>query len=295
MKITNYLLYHDNDIPYETIPSPNFSNYFRPEYLVLHCTTGFTVEDGVRSLIDPREDRPDLRVSAHLVIGREGRVVQLVPFNKCAWHCGPSLWNGIKGLNSRAIGIELVNAGNVERDGLGQWVKRGRIIPADDVVELQHPLDYHVHGWQKYPLEQVAATLEVAQLLFSTYGLTDVLGHDDINPQDRRDPGPAFPVQAFHARLLNLNEAEPVKYAYRTTRVLNPLRTGPGEEFPEAEGSPLPRNIPLGVLEEQGDWAFVHVLVALNGVPDRMAWIAKDKIEMDTLKLRHYHPPANAN
>jgi len=122
MKITNYLLYHDNDIPYETIPSPNFSNYFRPEYLVLHCTTGFTVEDGVRSLIDPRPDRPDLRVSAHLVIGREGRVVQLVPFNKCAWHCGPSLWNGIKGLNSRAIGIELVNAGDVERDGLGQWV-----------------------------------------------------------------------------------------------------------------------------------------------------------------------------
>src|SRR4030067_684462 len=74
-----------------------------------------------------------------------------------------------------------------------------------------------------------------------------------------------------------------------------PLRSGPGEEFPEAQGSPLPRNIPLGGLEEQGDWAFVHVLVALNGVPDRMAWIAKDKIEMDTLKLRHYHPPANAN
>src|SRR3972149_6005036 len=256
MKITNYLLYHDNDIPYETIPSPNFSNYFRPEYLVLHCTTGFTVEDGVRSLIDPREDRPDLRVSAPLVIGREGRIVQLVPFNKCAWHCGPSLWNGIKGLNSRAIGIELVNTGDVERD---------------------------------------AATLEVAQLLFTAYNLSDVLGHDDINPQDRRDPGPAFPVQAFHARLLNLNEAEPIKYAYRTTRVLNPIRSGPGEEFPEAPGSPLPRNIALGVLEEQGEWAFVHVLVALNGVPDRMAWIAKDKIEMDTLKLRHYHPPALAD
>src|SRR3990170_1029913 len=171
-----------------------------------HRTAGFTVEDGVRSLIDPRPDRPDLRVSAHLVIGREGRVVQLVPFNKCAWHCGPSLWNGIKGLNSRAIGIELVNAGDVERDGLGQWVKRGRIIPDEDVVELQHPLDYHVHGWQKYPPEQVAATLEVAQLLFPAYNLSDLLGHEDIHPQDRRDPGPAFPMQWLHARLLNLNE-----------------------------------------------------------------------------------------
>jgi N-acetylmuramoyl-L-alanine amidase len=90
---------------YDLRPSPNRGGALDPEYLVMHYRAGSSLEESVDWLA-----RKESRASAHVVIGRDGTVVQQVPFNSIDWHAGPSNWEGCAGLNRYAIGIELDNA-----------------------------------------------------------------------------------------------------------------------------------------------------------------------------------------
>ena len=90
----------------EWIPSPNHGPR-RPTMVVLHYTTNNDTETALRTLTHPERE-----VSAHYLVGRDGRIVQLVDEARRAWHAGASYWQGNQDVNSASIGIELDNNGH---------------------------------------------------------------------------------------------------------------------------------------------------------------------------------------
>ena len=125
-------------------------------------------------------------------------------------------------------------------------------------------------GWHLYPPEQLEAAWSLGTLLVNRYDLEDVLGHDDIAPQRKVDPGPAFPMASFRARIFGRAEDEPDRY--ETTANLN-IRTGPGTEHQTLPGSPLPEGTQVEVLDSQGSWRFVDVLDTIDGLMDIQGWV----------------------
>ena len=185
-----------------------------------------------------------------------------------------------KGLNSYSLGIELDNAGKLTRHGTHWQAWFGGEYHDDEVIEAVHKNQTETRGWHTFTSAQIDATLEVSSLIINRYGLVDVLGHDDdIAPRRKQDPGPAFPMESFRARLLGRQEDdEDEEVGYRTTTTLN-IRTGPGTHHSKLEGGPLPRNTSLVVLEEQGSWRFVDVLDVVNDVMDMQGWVHGRYIE----------------
>jgi len=183
--------------------SPNFSGDLRPRFIIGHYTAGGTAEGAVSWLTNP-----DARASAHLVIGRDTDITQLVPFDKIAWHAGMSTWNGLVGLNSYSIGIELDNAGRLQLQN-GVWKSWwGRVYDASEVLVAEHEHGGGVCGWHTYPEAQIQTALDVCVALARHYEIEDMLGHDDISPGRKTDPGPAFPMASFKAKVMGRRPTE---------------------------------------------------------------------------------------
>lgn len=280
MKIINHQLCQDDGTPYPFRESPNKGGTMQPKYLVMHYTAGPNAEQAIKWLINPTA-----QASAHLVIGRDGGITQLVPFNIVAWHAGKSEWQGIVGLNSHSIGIELDNTGPLSRSG-NDWVAWfGTRYPSEQVIEAAHKFaPGEIRGWQLYTPDQLFAAIEVSNLLVRHYQLKDVLGHEDIAPGRKSDPGPAFPMENFRSRLFGRPDEPDIEQqpeqpkVYRTTSKLN-VRSGPGSQYPSLEGSPLPRGAKLAKLAEQDGWFKVDVLDIVNGVMDLQGWVHGRYIE----------------
>lgn len=184
------------DVPYEE--TPNGGGELRPLYLVFHYTAGRSLESSV-SWFKNR----DSKASAHLVIGRNGKVVQMQPFNKVCWHAGISKWGELKGLNNYSIGIEIDNAGLLKKDQAGNWKSWfGEIYPAADVIVAAHRLGGPERGWHEYTPVQIEAAIDIGVALHKKYGFADVLGHDDIAWPRKTDPGPAFPLASVQSRVM---------------------------------------------------------------------------------------------
>ncbi len=266
MKILRHKFHSDNGEPIRVERTPNKGETMTPRFLVMHYTAGPGLDSSVHWLC-----RPEARASAHLVIGRDGTVVQLAPFNRVTWHAGASRWNGIQGLNRHSIGIELDNAGRLTRQGDGKWTSWfGRTYPDDEVMVATHRHETEEAGWHTFPAEQLGVALEVAAVLVHRYELEEVLGHDDISPGRKVDPGPAFPLGSFRARLLGREEAE--LPSLETSTHLN-IRTGPGTEFERLEGSPLAPGTAVEVVEEAQDWRLVDVLDTPEELRDLQGWV----------------------
>lgn len=179
------------------IESPNQGEKFEgqsPCFIVLHYTATVNAEAAVEILIDKAKE-----VSAHLLIGREGEVIQLVPFDKIAWHAGVSSWKGIASLNKYSIGIELVNAGKLEKDCERYLTWDGNEISLIEVVEYRDELD-EVSYWHNYPDKQILRLKEIVALLKANYPIKDILMHSEIAPERKIDPGPVFPIREFTKR-----------------------------------------------------------------------------------------------
>jgi N-acetylmuramoyl-L-alanine amidase len=251
--------------PARFVATPNLGQgVLDPVYLLIHYTAGRGLDSSVAWLADPRA-----RASAHLVVGRDGTVVQLAAFDRIAWHAGQSRWRDRVGLNSCAIGIELDNAGMLERRGAGFRAWFGGDYPAGDACAAAHRHDGVQRHWHNFTAAQIEVAAEIATVLVQRYGLKDVLGHDDVSPGRKWDPGPAFPMDSFRARVMGRDDDRPVEL--RTLAALN-LRDGPGLAFGRLPESPLPPASRLRLMASQGQWCEVELLDPA-GAPRATGWV----------------------
>lgn len=152
----------------EFIASPNFGkrrNGVKPSLIVLHYTGMKTAEEALARLCDPAAE-----VSAHYMVYEDGRVVQLVDEAMRAWHAGVSCWGEITDVNSYSIGIEMVNPG-------------------------------HEFGYRAFPRAQIDAVKALCRDIMARWDITPegVLGHSDVAPERKQDPGELFPWDELEA------------------------------------------------------------------------------------------------
>ena len=157
-----------------------------PDMIILHYTAGTNAESSAKFLV-----RPDVKASAHVVIGRDGQVIQLVPFNIEAWHAGKSSYRGRNELNHYSIGIELDNLGQLRLEG-GKFVAEcSREVPVKEVYTEDSGEEPTY--WHDYTDVQMRVLNEVCSVLVDTYPIGDIVGHSDVTPR-KVDPGPALRV-----------------------------------------------------------------------------------------------------
>jgi N-acetylmuramoyl-L-alanine amidase len=243
------------------IETPNKGGDLSPRYLVFHYTAGKNATSSINWLTNPES-----KASAHLILARDGTICQLAPFNVKTWHAGISHWEGLSGLNSYSIGIEMDNAGPLKKVGDKYQAWFGTLYAEDQVVYAKHRLDNEPCWWQAYTEVQIQRALELAQLLVRHYDLKDLVGHEDIAPDRKRDPGPAFPLEHVRATVLGREEEERERYDV-TASTLN-IRSGPGVEFPSV-AEPLKRGTTVVLLEKRDRWSKVEL--AENG--DIEGWV----------------------
>jgi N-acetylmuramoyl-L-alanine amidase len=142
-------------------PSPNHDGRggAAVDMLVLHYTGMETAEAALARLTDPAA-----KVSAHYTVGEDGTVYAHVPEDRRAWHAGVSFWAGATDINARSIGIELVNPG-------------------------------HEFGYRGFPDAQIAALTTLCHGILMRHPIPSwrVLGHSDVAPARKDDPGELFP------------------------------------------------------------------------------------------------------
>ncbi|MES2046437.1 MAG: N-acetylmuramoyl-L-alanine amidase [Pseudomonadota bacterium] len=141
-------------------PSPNFNERTLPvSMIVLHYTGMVDAKAALARLCDPLAE-----VSAHYLIDEDGTVHRLVAEDKRAWHAGKARWRGIEDVNSASIGIEIVNPG-------------------------------HELGYRPFSEEQIDALIPLVARIKESHGITrgNVVGHSDIAPMRKQDPGELFP------------------------------------------------------------------------------------------------------
>jgi len=145
-------------------PSPNFNaRTAPPDMIVLHYTGMPTGEAALARLCDP-----EAKVSAHYLVEEDGRIFALAPEERRAWHAGVSFWRGETDINGASIGIEIVNPG-------------------------------HEFGYRPFPAVQVAAVTELLGDIRARWTIPDarILGHSDVAPDRKEDPGELFPWKAL--------------------------------------------------------------------------------------------------
>lgn len=157
-------------------------------FLVIHHTAGGTALSSINFWRSPEAKG----ASAHLVVDRDGTIFQCRPFSKTCGHAGVSSWTdprtGVKynNLNSCSIGIEIANGGD------SYPTRFSKLQP----ITAKHKNGGPVTQWEQYTPEQIATVTEIAKVLVKRYNLDDVVGHEDIAPSRKNDPGPAFPMTA---------------------------------------------------------------------------------------------------
>jgi N-acetylmuramoyl-L-alanine amidase len=187
--------------------SPNHGARFAnglPDAVVIHFTAGASLESSVRTL-----SSPDSKASAHVVVGRDGTIVQLVPFDVVAWHAGASSLGNRSGLNKFSIGIEIDNAGRLTQTASGDFMTWfGRRIAREDAVQGVHRNESTPSWWHVFTEQQIERVSELVTLLINTYPIAIVVGHEEIAPGRKSDPGPAFPLDRLRDRWLGAGRQE---------------------------------------------------------------------------------------
>ena len=179
-------------VPVIEHPSPNRDDRIR--FLVMH----FTDEPFARSLEILTDATSERRVSAHYLVSGPGdpaaepRVYRLVPEAGRAWHAGDSHWQKRQALNDQSIGIEIVYESHCPRPGDG-----APGTPAAEPPRAEEP----ACRYEEYPEAQVALVTALAREILARHPDIDptrVVGHSDIAPSRKPDPGPRFPWLALH-------------------------------------------------------------------------------------------------
>ena len=149
----------DRWLVHNEVLSPNWNERRLPVWMVvLHYTGMPTAEEALERLTDAAAE-----VSAHYLIDEEGKVTRLVPEDKRAWHAGQAYWRGITDVNSASVGIELVNPGH-------EW------------------------GYRPFPQAQMEALIPLLADIVKRHKIpyANVVGHSDVAPARKDDPGELF-------------------------------------------------------------------------------------------------------
>lgn len=196
MWIVQHRLYSDNGQLVPFVKAAGIGTALRPRLAVIHFTAGQSPKAAIAWL-----SKKPRGPSAHLVIGRDASVTQLIPFDRIAFHTGPSEWGEIIGLDPHSIGLELDNAGPMRKTG-GKWTSTfKKAYPREDVLEAPHKNGGPYRAWHKYPDVQIDAVVAVCKALAQIYPIVAILGHDDISPGRKWDPGPSFPIEQVNSRV----------------------------------------------------------------------------------------------
>lgn len=155
------------------------------DLIVFHYTAGPSLASAHNTFLNPTS-----KVSWHLTIDTDGTVYQLYPFRAITWHAGQSYWKTKKGkeyqgVNRFGIGIEMINAGPLTKKGKEYIDWTGRKVERVFV-------DKAGKAWEGYTEAQIKAAKEIAPVLNLKYKCTDIVGHEEISPGRKQDPGPAF-------------------------------------------------------------------------------------------------------
>ncbi|TKG95149.1 N-acetylmuramoyl-L-alanine amidase [Puteibacter caeruleilacunae] len=160
--------------------------------LVLHYTANNNALKAVKYLT-----LPGVNASAHVIIGRNGEVYQTVPFNIEAWHAGKSELDNLHELNHFSIGIELVNQGKLIFENNRYYNWHNKVVDSKDVFIKEDPNTGHRSFWHRYTPVQLAMAKEVTWQITNHYHISKVVGHSEISPDRKLDPGEAFPMDQF--------------------------------------------------------------------------------------------------
>jgi len=140
-------------------PSPNYDARDQAiSMVVLHYTGMADAESAIARLRDP-----EARVSCHYLIAEDGQILRMVAEEQRAWHAGLSYWRGVSGVNACSIGIEIVNPG-------------------------------HEFGYRPFTEEQMEALIPLLSAIVTRYAIppANVVGHSDVAPARKEDPGELF-------------------------------------------------------------------------------------------------------
>ncbi len=143
-------------------------------------------------------------------------------------------------------------------------------VDGDKVVEAVHKNGGPLRGWHTYRGVQLEAAIEVSSLLVQRYRLKDVIGHEDVAPRRKIDPGPAVPMDSFRARVIGRENDEPE--LFETIVDLN-IRLGAGTQYEKLPVSPLSAGTRLDVVAQEGSWRLVDVLDPINDETDVQGWV----------------------
>ncbi len=154
--------------------SPNFDLKKRDKnkikYLIFHYTGMKNDRSAIKKLTSFNSN-----VSCHYYITRPGKIIQMVPDLYIAWHAGTSSWANTVSLNKYSIGIEISNPG-------------------------------HQHGYRKFNDDQIQALIMISKKIIKKYKINkkNILGHSDIAPLRKKDPGEKFPWKLLHKNKIGI-------------------------------------------------------------------------------------------
>jgi len=156
------------------IYSPNFDNKKRTanqiKFIIFHYTGMKNESEAIKRLANIQSE-----VSCHYLIKNNGNIIQIVPDLYIAWHSGKSSWKNYKSLNKNSIGIEITNPG-------------------------------HELGYKKFNKKQISSLLKLSKFLIKKYNISNnsFLGHSDVAPQRKKDPGEKFPWEYLSKKKVGL-------------------------------------------------------------------------------------------
>lgn len=227
-----------------------------PRLIVIHYTAS-----GGTGLADAKffERQAKSGASAHVVLGRDGIVYQCESFKNIAHHAGRSIWRGVPSCNAYSIGIEVDNWGILSRRAdhtYRSWT--GEVVPPENVVLLPHKARTTVDAWEIYPEPQLVVLDDLVRALIETYPtLKEVVGHEDVAPGRKIDPGPAFPMSRYW-NILNRRDHDAPDIRTVWVETLN-VRAGPGMQSAFMDWGPLKKNEKVTVINDTGDWSYIQI------------------------------------
>ena len=154
--------------------SPSFNpkkrNIKQIKFIIFHYTGMKRESEAINRLTNAQSE-----VSCHYLIKKNGKIIKLVPDLYIAWHAGKSSWGSFKSLNQNSIGIEITNPG-------------------------------HEFNYKKFPKKQICALLRLSKFLIKKYKIShkNILGHSDIAPERKKDPGEKFPWEYLSKKKIGL-------------------------------------------------------------------------------------------